>query len=247
MDLYFERHDGHAVTCDDFRAAMSDANNVDLTQFERWYLQAGTPIVTIEATHYDSKAKKFTFTLKQACNPSSKQPIKKPFHIPVAVGLIGRQSKKEIQPTIVLHFTDVQQTFVLEDVSEDPVLSIFRDFSAPVKVISSMEDTDYGLLMFADTDGFNRWEAGQKLLRKAILERAAAYRDNPSAVNTVSGSPVQLVVDGFKNIMKNCISDSDADLYYIAFFLLVPTVSTLMPDFQPCDPVAINKARKDIR
>jgi len=108
MDLYFERHDGTAVTCDDFRAAMADANGRDLMQFERWYTQAGTP--TVKATMaYDKAAKKLTVTLEQSCGPSPGQTTKEPYHIPIRTGLIGKDSRKELVEERVLELTQAKQ------------------------------------------------------------------------------------------------------------------------------------------
>lgn len=245
LDLYFDRHDGHAITCDDFRAAMADANGVDLTQFERWYFQAGTPVVTVDSMNYDPGTKMFTLTLSQSCPPTPNQPTKKPFHIPVTVGLIGRESKKEIVPTTLLHFTDEKQTFTLRNVTEAPILSIFRNYSAPVKVVTPISDEDYGFLMAYDTDPFNRWEAGQKLMKKVILQRAEKYRDGKE-VGPVASSTLKLIVNGFKELLLDS-SKSNSDRYFISYSLLLPTTQTLLSDFRPCDPVALNKARKDIR
>lgn len=246
MDLYFKRHDGTAVTCDDFRSAMMDANNFDLTQFGLWYSQSGTTTVTLESTEYNDKT--LTFVLSQKCEPTVKEPIKKPLHIPVAMGLIGRHSRKEILPTTVFHLREEKQTFVIPNVTEDPVLSIFRNFSAPVKFVSpSVDDADYGIIMASDTDGFNRWEAGQKLMTKVVLERASKYRDTPNDVGVVKTPTLMIVLDGFRSLLQTAITDPKADLYFIAFALVVPQVMTLMPDFTPCDPVAIHTSRKDIR
>ena len=107
MDLYFERHDGQAVTCDDFRAAMADANNVDLTQFERWYTQAGTPTLTCQGA-YDAAAKRYTLTLSQSTEATPGQPNKEPFHIPVAVGLLAADGS-EAAPTKVLELREAEQ------------------------------------------------------------------------------------------------------------------------------------------
>src|SRR5690606_18867395 len=125
MDLYFERHDGQAVECDDFRAAMADANGRDLKQFERWYSQAGTPRVAASVTH-DAAARTYTITLRQSCPPTPGQKTKQPFHIPVAVGLLGCDGKdlplklrgSDLHgTTVVLELTEAEQTFVFEDVN----------------------------------------------------------------------------------------------------------------------------------
>jgi aminopeptidase N len=135
MDLYFKRHDGTAVTCDDFRAAMADANSADLVQFERWYTQAGTPTVTVEKVAYDGAGKTLELTLSQKCGPSPGQPTKEPFHIPVRVGLLGKSSGQDLVKERVLEMRKAEETFKFEGVSEEPVLSVLRGFSAPVKLV----------------------------------------------------------------------------------------------------------------
>src|SRR6059058_5874115 len=170
MDLYFERHDGQAVTCDDFRLAMADANGRDLTQFERWYSQAGTPVVQAEG-RYDEAARTYTLRLRQSCPPTPGQPEKLPFHIPVAVGLLGADGRdlpltidgKQAGNTAVLELTEADQAFVFTDVPEPPTPSILRDFSAPVVLKYGYNDAELLHLFSHDSDPVNRWEAGQRL------------------------------------------------------------------------------------
>src|SRR5690606_4761659 len=160
MDLYFERHDGQAVTCDDFRAAMADANDRDLTQFERWYSQAGTPRVQVQA-EYDEASQTYEMTLTQSCPPTPGQPEKQPFHIPVAVGLLDSQGRDmplrlEGQPavadtTCVLELTENQQTFRFVNVKEKPVPSLLRNFSAPVVLNYPYSDEELVFLMAHDS------------------------------------------------------------------------------------------------
>ena len=154
MDLYFKRHDGSAVTCDDFRAAMADANKVDLTQFERWYTQAGTPTVKASGT-FDAAAKTYTLELEQISKPSPGQPSKDPYHIPVRVGLLGPDGK-DMVPERVLELREAKQTFTFEGVTAKPQPSILRDFSAPVRVVFDQTEEDLAFLMANDSDSFNR-------------------------------------------------------------------------------------------
>ena len=170
MKLYFQRHDGGAVTCDDFRAAMSDANGADLKQFERWYSQAGTPV--IEATQaYDAAKKTFTLTLKQhtPTTPGQPQESKLPLMIPVVTGLLSATTGAEIAPSRVLVLTEAEQTFVFDNVPEKPVASVLRDFSAPVKLRLAQTDEELATIMAHDTDPFNRWDAGNRLATALIL------------------------------------------------------------------------------
>ncbi|MGB6055667.1 MAG: aminopeptidase N, partial [Burkholderiaceae bacterium] len=179
MDLYFERHDGHAVTCDDFRAAMADANGRDLKQFERWYSQAGTPRVAV-STHYDAQHQRFELTLAQSCPPTPGQPAKLPFHIPIAVGLLdgaGRDLPLRLEgaaadgaapTTLVLELTEARQTFRFAGVPQRPVPSLLRNFSAPVILDFDYSDDELAFLMAHDSDPFCRWEAGQRLAMRQL-------------------------------------------------------------------------------
>ena len=148
MKLYFERHDGTAVTCDDFRAAMADANGFDLIQFERWYLQAGTPVVKVEQT-YDAAKKTVQLKMTQTCpdTPGQKGSDKLPFMIPVVVGLLDRATGVEVVPSTVLMLKESEQTFTFDNIQSNPVSSILRDFSAPVKLNIDQTDEELAFLM----------------------------------------------------------------------------------------------------
>ena len=195
-DLFFERHDGEAVTCDDFVAAMEEASGVDLQQFRLWYSQAGTPRVEVEE-HYDDVTLSYRLTLRQSCPATPGQPEKQPFHIPVAVGLIGQdgiemlgdagrengfevavESTTEVENpkgdgTLVLHLKEAEQTFLFKNVPARPVLSFLRDFSAPVRVGMRRRREDLIVQMASDADGFARWDAAQTFFSELILERVA--------------------------------------------------------------------------
>jgi len=154
MDLYFSRHDGDGVTCDDFRHAMADANNIDLTQFGRWYSTPGTPTATYD-TSYDADEEVFTLTLMQNSNNEEG-----PLHIPVSVGLIDRGSGKEVMKTRILELMKETQVWEFGDLENDVVVILLRDFSAPVKLVPKVNDSDkqeadLAFLAARDTDGFN--------------------------------------------------------------------------------------------
>lgn len=175
MDLYFERFDGMAVTCDDFRQAISDGAGIDLTQFERWYDQAGTPVVEASGT-FDAQAHTYTLTLKQSCPATPGQPDKAPFQIPVKVGLIDSTGKDmtttcegKTESEHVLNFIEPEQTFVFEGVKEKPTPSLLRDFSAPVKFNYPYTEAELTFLFAHDSNAFNRWDAGQQLASHHIL------------------------------------------------------------------------------
>lgn len=171
-DLYFERHDGQAVTCDDFVQCMQDASGIDLSQFKLWYSQAGTPVIT-STGKYDATAKTYTLTLTQEIPDTPGQANKKPMHIPVATGLLGQDGKDLLpETTRVLELKEKQQDFVFENIAEKPVPSLLRGFSAPVTLKSDLNDADLLFLMAHDSDGFNRWDAGQTYLQRIILDLA---------------------------------------------------------------------------
>ena len=181
-DLYFDRHDGQAVTTEDFVKALEDASGRDLTQFKRWYSQAGTPRLQITDS-YDEESEEYSLTIRQSCPPTPECENKLPFHIPIAVGLIGSAGDlplviKNAEPDFetgdntykVLELTEAEQTFVFERVQEKPVPSLLRGFSAPVKWHYDYSRADLVLLMSRDSDGFNRWEASQQLGLQAIQQ-----------------------------------------------------------------------------
>src|SRR6185436_9934982 len=155
MDLYFERHDGQAVTCDDFVQAMADASGVDLAQFRRWYSQAGTPIVRARGS-YDAAAKRYTLALEQRCDPTPGQGAKLPFHIPLAVGLVGPDGEdlelavegvaSDPSTDVVLNLVEATQTFQFANVPAPPVPSLGRGYSAPVRVEFDYDEPALSLL-----------------------------------------------------------------------------------------------------
>ncbi len=179
MDLYFERHDGHAVTIEDFVRAHEDASGIDLKQFRLWYSQAGTPVLDVKG-EYDPIAKTYTLHVKQSCPPTPDQPVKKPMYIPLAVGLLN-QAGKEIASEL-LQIKDTDNTFIFEHIASPPIPSLLRHFSAPVKIKYHYADRDLLLLFKHDPDLFNRWEAGQKYAVNLILRLVQDYQQNASFV-----------------------------------------------------------------
>ncbi len=186
MDLYFARHDGHAVTCDDFVQSMSDATGVDLTQFRRWYSQAGTPVVDVKG-RYDAAARSYTLDIAQHTPPTPGQPAKAPLHMPFAVGLVDASGRDmplrlagEDAPrggTRVLELDAPQQSFTFVDVASPPVPSLARGYSAPVKVQFDYGDDAIALLAAHDSDPLNRWDAAQRTFTEATLALAAGHRE----------------------------------------------------------------------
>ncbi|NBS48941.1 MAG: DUF3458 domain-containing protein, partial [Betaproteobacteria bacterium] len=159
MDLYFQRHDGQAVTTEDFVAAMADASGINLDQFRRWYDHAGTPQLQAEGS-YDAKAQRYRLRLSQQLPGSPDVTL----HIPVAVGLVGAAGEELLpEGTRLLSLTEATQVFEFERITQTPVLSILRDFSAPVLLQQTVSEAELTHLMAHDSDAFNRWEAGQRL------------------------------------------------------------------------------------
>lgn len=255
MDLYFERHDGQAVTCDDFRAAMADANGRDLTQFERWYSQAGTPRVKAEL-RYDESARVCELTLTQSCAPTPGQEKKLPFHIPVAVGLLDADGKDIAlqldgeqaggadagsKPTRVLELTEERQTFRFVNVGQKPVPSLLRDFSAPVNLEYDYTDEELAFLMAHDSDAFNRWEAGQRLALRRLLALAEAVRQG-RALNAEAWPEAGLVEP-----FRATLNDGTLDPAFREAALTLPSETMVAEQMEVIDPQAIHAARQFLR
>jgi aminopeptidase N len=185
MDLYFERHDGQAVTCDEFVQSMQDASGVDLAQFRNWYSQAGTPIVTVRGS-YDAPARTYTLDVEQAMPSATGSRRRPPLHVPLAIGLLGPDGRDlplrlageppSAATTRILELTSNAQRFEFVDVGAAPVPSLLRGFSAPVRVVCDYDDESLALLASHDSDAVNRWDAAQRLYINAILSLARAHR-----------------------------------------------------------------------
>jgi aminopeptidase N len=244
MDLYFMRHDEQAVECDDFRHAMGDANGRDFTQFERWYSQAGTPVLHATSA-YDARAKTYALTLTQSCPATPGQERKLPFHIPVAVGLLGADGKdlalvidgEKFGKTAVLELLEATQTFVFTGVSEAPTPSILRDFSAPVVLDYDYTDAQLLHLFSHDSDPVNRWEAGQRLAMERLLKLAAAI---------AAGTKLELD-DTFVDAMRKILVDTTLDAGFREQALLLPSESMVADQMEAVNPLAIHLARQFMR
>ena len=221
MDLYFKRHDGQAVTCDDFVAAMADANQKDLTQFKRWYSQAGTPRVKVEESF---AAGNYQVTLTQSCPATPGQDKKEPFHIPLLYRLIGDGTG----PEQLFELTEPSQTITVTGLSKKPVLSINRNFSAPIVVDFEQPESELLTLLKEDDDAFNRWEAAQKLFMRSIL--------NGKALDTE-------LVTALKDILRS----PDLDPAFKDLLFTLPAESYLYEQVSVIDPQAIHLARRQVR
>ena len=244
MDLYFERHDEQAVECDDFRRAMADANGRNLAQFERWYSQAGTPVLRFEG-RYDEAAKTYSLTLSQSCPPTPGQPEKLPFHIPVAVGLLEADGNdiplmiggQQLGTTTVLELFGAEQTFVFEGVLGQPVPSVLRNFSAPVVLQGSYTDIDLLHLFSHDSDPVNRWEAGQRLAMGRLLKLTGEAK---------VGASLNLD-DTFIEAMRKILVDDSLDPAFREQALLLPSESMMAEQLDGVDPLAVHIARQFVR
>jgi aminopeptidase N len=254
MDEYFRRHDGQAVTCDDFVDAMESVYvrqhpGRDLSVFRRWYRQAGTPRVAIKLEH-DVATRRCTVTLTQECLPvgverkAGADYVKAPYHIPFAIGLLDQDGRAlplrhdgAVQETALLELTTPSQQWVFEDIGERPVPSLLRDFSAPVIVDYDWTDEELALLSAHDTNPFARWEAGQELATRQILALAEARQ---------SGRTLHADA-AFINAWRALLTDPAIDAAYRARALALPSEKTLAERMHAVDPPALAVARDFLR
>jgi aminopeptidase N len=241
MDLYFEHHDGQAVTTEDFLAAMADANCVDLSQMQNWYDQAGTPVVNV-TMDYDAIEKKCVLHFKQHCpsTPEADADEKQPFLIPIKLGLLDKKGQELLADTIQL--TKNRQSFTFEgvhcdDTDEKPLPSLLRDFSAPVNLKYDYDIDDTIFLMQHDSDDFNRWEASQRLAKTLLLEMLDA-RAKGEALGVEPR-----VIDAYQQVLEN----NDLDYALRAEALTLPSETDLAEIVEKADPEAIHEVRKFLR
>ncbi len=242
MKLYFERHDGQAVTCDDFRAAMADANGINLDRFALWYSQAGTPVLDVKGRLNGSGG--YELTVKQTVPPTPDMAEKQPMTMPLKVALFdaenGRQiafrrpgSSEEITETVLL-LTEAEQTFTLENVRQNAVPSLLRGFSAPVHLNYPYTDAELAVLLAADTDPFARWEAGQTLYRRAIAANETAL---------AQGLPLP-EHQGLLEAVEYVLAADDVDAEFQAMLLAVPAEAELWAERSDIDPLQVHRARE---
>ncbi|HWK69776.1 MAG TPA: aminopeptidase N [Burkholderiaceae bacterium] len=254
LDEYFRRHDGQAVTCDDFVSAMESVYarrnpGKTLDVFRRWYSQAGTPRVAVSLA-YDAARQTCSITLRQRCAPVGVEKLqnpplpKPPLHIPFALGLLDRQGRPmaitlegKTAETVLLELTDAEQTWTLTNIGQEPVPSLLRNFSAPVIVEFERGDADLMLLARHDTDPFARWEAGQELATRALLAMVQAYADG--------GEPNAgaALIDTWRDLL----TDPLLTAAYKARVLTLPTEKELLEKTAPMDPLNALRASKRMR
>ena len=247
MDLYIDRHDGQAVTCDDFVRAMQDAGGVALDRFKLWYSQAGTPEVAAE-DHYDAAAHRYDLTLSQTILPTPGQSEKRPMHIPLAVGLVGPdggdlplrlegEDAAAAATTRVLHLTETRQTFRFVDVPVPPALSLNREFTAPIRLRTIDTEETRAFLMAHDSDPFNRWEAGQQYATALLLDMVEAVK---------AGAPLR-VDNRYPAALAGLLREAPRDRAFAALALVPPSEDYLADQMDVVDVEAIHQAREALR
>jgi aminopeptidase N len=228
MDLYFERWDGKATTMEAFIACFAEQTDKDLGPFFAWYEQAGTPKVKLEAT-YDAAAHTLDLSLEQTTAPTPGQPDKQALPIPIAIGLLDEDGRP-LRETEVVVLDSPSRRIRIEDVRRPPVISALRGFSAPVNLSTDAPAKDAYVLLAADPDLFNRWEAGQGLARDLILKRAA-------------GTPDEVGEERYAEALERALKDQSADPAFKALLLSPPSEPDLAVVSVPADPAAIHAAR----
>ncbi len=245
MDLYFSRHDGQAVTIEDFLAAFADATGVDLSQFKLWYSQAGTPEVSAAATH-DAEARTYALTLRQSVPPTPGQPTKRPMQVPIRFGLVGpngddlafERSEGARVDGDVIQLTDAEQTVVFHGISTRPVPSLLRGFSAPVRLNVELSPADRLFLLRTDADQFNRWQAAQALAMRALVAATSAARRGDSPI----------VDTRFIDALADIAEDDRLEPAFRAQVLQLPSEADIAREIgRDVDPEAIAVARRAIR
>ncbi|CAA0108984.1 Aminopeptidase N [BD1-7 clade bacterium] len=238
-DLYFERFDGQAVTCEDFVRCMEEVSGRDLTQFRHWYSQAGTPALRV-AGQYDAESARYTLSVEQTTPPTPGQDEKPAFHIPFSVALVGQdgplscvlQQSGQEASEFVLDITESKQTFEFEGVPEAPIPSLLRGFSAPVNMSFDYSDTELAQLIRADDDGFARWDAVQTLAMRALADG--------------SGDQSGLLEEAFRSLLKSA-ENGGADMAMLAMLLTLPNEMYISDVLLDLDPVEIHKRRKGLK
>ena len=248
MALYFERFDGQAVTCDAFAQSIADANPDSplaklLPQFKRWYSQAGTPRVAARG-EYNADAKTYTLHFSQSCAATPGQSDKQPFVIPVSVGLVGAQSGAALplqiagqvaQGSHLVVLTEASESITFENVTEEPVPSILRGFSAPVVLDYDYSDAQLLTLLAHDSDAFNRWEAGQRL----------ALRSATAAINTGGDGPA--LNDAYLDAMRAVLRHATLDAAFKELVLTLPSETYIAEQLDVVDPQRIHAVREGMR
>ncbi|WP_169545238.1 aminopeptidase N [Sneathiella aquimaris] len=232
MDLYFERHDGEAVTTEEFIAALEDGSGVDLKQFRRWYIQPGTPEISV-TERYDQANQTYVLVLTQKNKKAGANTD--PLHIPLKIGLLDKDGNDLLPEDTLLDFREKTQEFRFENIAEKPVPSLFRGFSAPVKLGNNPGDAALDLLFKKDSDPFNRWEAGQRLATNMLLEQIETF-----ATTSAPSRPSETFISAFAEL----IADNSLDPAFRASALSLPGETYIGQQMLIVDVDAIHQTRK---
>ncbi|WP_263080014.1 aminopeptidase N [Endozoicomonas sp. Mp262] len=240
-DLYFKRHDGQAVTCEDFVKAMEDASGKDLSQFRLWYSQSGTPVLHVSDA-YDKASGTYSLTIEQSCPATPGQENKAPFHIPVKLALLDNSGKalslnEHGDVEQVLDVKQAKETFLFNNLPEKPLPSLLRGFSAPVRLEYAYSKDDLVFLMQHDSDSFNRWDACQRLAMAEINQLVAALARGESK------EPDQQLIDAFGHVL----ADSTLDMAVKTEMLTLPFEAAIAEQSESIQPGLIHKARKQVK
>ncbi len=245
-DCYFSRHDGQAVTTEDFVKALEDSNARDFSQFQNWYNQSGTPVLTF-SDEYNEQSKTYLLTVKQSFSELESQKDNKAFHIPVKIGLLdvnGQDMPLDLvgndtasSTTKVLEVTGMQQTFEFKNVIEKPLPSLLRGFSAPVIIKYNYSDEQLGFLMAHDSDEFNRWDASQQIAINLLLNLIEQLKLNGKLTMN------DFVIDAYRSVLKN----KEMDPALAAQMLSLPSESYIADQCKVVDVAAIHTVRKFVR
>lgn len=246
MKLYIERHDGHAASCDDFLAAMADANQADLAHFGKWYSQSGTPEVSIN-DHFDAKSGHYSLTLRQYTPPTAGQSEKQALVLPFALGLLTSDGEElplqllgeieSVSGTRLLVADQAEQTYTFVNLPEKPVPSLFRDFSAPVKIFYDYTAAQLATLIEHDSDAFVRWDAAQRMSENAILGQCQRRSEDQGMELDAS------LVQAFKGVLL----DQKSDPALLAQALALPDEDYLADQMEVVDVDGIHAATKFIK
>jgi len=252
-DLYFDRHDGQAVTIDDFVAAMADASGRDLQQFTRWYHQASTPVLAF-SDNYDEPSAQYTLNITQSCPPSAETDTKLPFHIPVSMSLIGeagalplhlrgaeQNNDTDDNTQTIIELKDFEQSFVFEKVNEKPVASVMRGFSAPVRIEFHRSNDDLRRLMTTDNDGFCRWDACQQFAINTIEKLQVQLASGSSSDD--SSQICEPLVAAYRSVLQ----DVSLDPAMVSLMLTLPSLAYLIDIADQADVKNIDNARETLR
>ena len=242
-DLYFTRHDGQAVTIEDFVRCMEEASGRDLTQFKRWYAQAGTPTLHV-ANHWDAATGLYALRIRQEIPATPGEPNPQPLHIPIAIGLLDAkgddvplrlagEGREAAAKTRVLELREAETEYRFVDLEGEPLPSLLRGFSAPVKVRYDYNDEDLMFLMAHDSDGFNRWDAAQSLAQRLLLRLVA--------------DPAMEIPNGFVNAFRRALTDPQTDPALVAEVLTLPSEAYLGDQMDEVDVEGIHRARQTLK